>query len=539
MRSIFSSCSEVLKKYKWKITIYIFFSMMLGLQALAIPYITGNFIDCLNSSTNIDGVYRYCKIFLAVSLIGILGGYLNNRLNIYIQTKMSYDLNKSVIEHVQKVDMFYLKRENMAEVNQKVNNDSNTLTSFCISVVQGIISNLVTVVVAVFVMIRLEKKVLLIASICIPIYFLSYVFLRKLLFDAGRKLKEAQTVFFGKLYEQVSYIKQLKITGMVNSFSERLDGFFPRLLKSAFHYQDMSYIFSSVDVIVVSLAQVGLFLYCGYGVINKSMTIGQFTLISSFFSMYVGAVRFFFSLGKNVKDVQICENRLRAIMGLECEANGERKLSSIENVELKDVTLLAGNKVLFRNMNQYLEKGKIYVVEGDNGGGKSSLALALIGMNNSGRSGNIRINDTDIQNIDMYEARSSLIAYMEQEPILFDDTMLFNVTLGKEYDDKKLKSLAESFNFAEFIEKRKDGWNSSTGGRETALSGGEKQKLMLIRTFLQNPQLVVLDEPSSALDRAAIETLLKYLEGTKKDRITIIITHEKDFSKIADKVISI
>ena len=539
MHSLFAMSRDVMRRHAFKVVIYIALSLTLGLQSLAIPYITGNFIDCLNTSADMSGIYRYCNIYFGVAVIGIIGGYINNRLNINILTRMSYDLNKSVIEHIQRIGLTAVRYENTAELNQKVNNDSNAVISFCVSVIQGILKNVLTIAVALYVMIRLENRVLIIAIASIPIYAIIFFLIRRAIYEAGKELKNAQTVFFGKMYEQLSYIKQIKINGLVKGFTKRMDRYFPDLMKSAYKYQDVSYLFSSIDTVVMSLAQVGLFLYCGYAVISKRMTIGQLTLVSSYFGMFIGAVRYFFSLGKTVQDTKISEARLREIIEVPEEENGTTELSGINRIKSSDLSLAIGPKKIFSDINIDLEKGKIYVLEGENGRGKTSLALSLIGLYNPEISGGITYNDSDLSELDMYKARQGKVVYLEQEPRLFDDSILYNITLGQEhYDSKRMEELAETFNIRELIEGQPEGWNTATGGSDTTFSGGEKQKMMLVRTFLNNPELVILDEPSSALDAGSTQALCDYLKSTGQERITVIITHDEIFKNIADKVLT-
>ena len=175
-----------------------------------------------------------------------------------------------------------------------------------------------------------------------------------------------------------------------------------------------------------------------------------------------------------------------------------------------------------------MEKGKIYVLEGENGRGKTSLALSLIGLYNPEMHGDITYDGFGITELDMYKARQGKVVYLEQEPRLFDDSILYNITLGQEhYDSKRMEELAEIFNIRELIEGQPEGWNTATGGSDTTFSGGEKQKMMLVRTFLNNPELVILDEPSSALDAGSTQALCAYLKSTGQERITVIITHSK------------
>lgn len=132
-------------------------------------------------------------------------------------------------------------------------------------------------------------------------YCIGYFFLRAPLYRSSYNLKESQAFFFSKLYSQLSTIKQIKLFSIVNSFSDKMTSYFDTLMCSALKYQKESYKFSAWDTVIITIGRIFLFIYGGFKVIQSQMTIGEFTIITTYFSMTLSAIRYFFLLEKTFK----------------------------------------------------------------------------------------------------------------------------------------------------------------------------------------------------------------------------------------------
>lgn len=133
MKSLFSLCEKYIQPRRGLFTLYILLCIFLSLQSIASPYITGSVIDYLTSGSGINLIVHYCTIFVALTLSGLLIGYISNRLYIRLQTTISYELNKDVLCHLQKVSFAFIKNQDTVALNQRINNDSNSIISFYVS----------------------------------------------------------------------------------------------------------------------------------------------------------------------------------------------------------------------------------------------------------------------------------------------------------------------------------------------------------------------------------------------------------------------
>jgi ATP-binding cassette subfamily C protein len=155
-------------------------------------------------------------------------------------------------------------------------------------------------------------------------------------------------------------------------------------------------------------------------------------------------------------------------------------------------------------------------------------------------SGSIKYNDILLSDIDVHHLRSELVAFSEQEPMLLSDTLENNLLAGHAIGNRDMFFYwLNRLDMGAFINAFSEGVNRFIDSTVDNVSGGEKQKLSQIRTFLKDAPVIILDEPTSSLDDLSISRLKDVLLDLKGDKIIITITHHAFFQSIADEIIDI
>jgi len=499
----------------------------------------GSFIDQLVTAGSIDFIYTYFLLFVSISLSTLILGYISGYIYVKLQTQAGYDLNSDIIKRLQKVSLSFTQGQDTAYLNQRINNDSNGLIIFCVSIIQSIVVNIFMIIVPLFLLFRFNITLSIVLLFVVIIYFVCYMLYKKRLYKVSFDFKEAQASFFGKLNEQLFNIKFIKLHGLFERFFARLDNNFIILLSKALRFQKTNYVFSGLDKIIMMIAQMTMLFIGGIEVIRGRLSIGEFTIISSYFSMLLSAIRYFFTLGQNIQDTLVSYNRLNEIQSVSEEWNGSKTLEYINKIEMCNVSFCYGEKIVLNNVNACFMKGQTYAIVGPNGSGKSSFIDVLLGLHIGNLSGDVLYNEMSMSDIDMYSLREHLIRVSEQEPMLMADTLTYNLTFGEIscINKKKMDELIDILNLNTYLTLLPDGLDSNINEKASNLSGGEKQKLSILRTLLREPDVIVLDEPTSALDALSRIRLSAYLDKLKKDKIIIIITHDKDFADKCDVLI--
>lgn len=162
-------------------------------------------------------------------------------------------------------------------------------------------------------------------------------------------------------------------------------------------------------------------------------------------------------------------------------------------------------------------------------------------LRNKKTAGEICYDALSLDQIDIYKTRKMCFGICEQEPVLLADTVRYNVSMDSEdsIDLKRLFYIAKKINLYSFIESLPKKLETIIGEKNSNLSGGEKQKLSILRVLYKNPPVIILDEPTSALDEESIRCLQVYLNQIKRDKIIILISHNSEFISISDEIVDL
>jgi len=274
-------------------------------------------------------------------------------------------------------------------------------------------------------------------------------------------------------------------------------------------------------------------LFGGMEIIAGRLTIGQFIIISSYFNIMLGAMRYFFNLGNTVQNNLVSYNRLMELSHIGLEHNGTLVIDNVNRIELRQVSFSYGDKPIVNDVNLIFEKGNIYTIMGKNGAGKSTLIDIILGLQVNNFAGQVLFNDVSMENLDMYNLRNLRIGVSEQEPVLLADTLRYNLEMDV---DGRVQLQSSEFNFLtnmlgldRYINSLPNQYETLINENAINISGGEKQKISILRAILKNTDILILDEPTSALDDTSKNALKNYLHTIKQEKIIILVTHDDTF----------
>lgn len=540
MKRIFNFCTPYLKHYLGFLILYVFICISLSSLSILSPYITGDFIDNLIKANDIKFVYHYFIIFVSISILTLIIGYFSSRMYVKIQTKLSYSLNKDIIKHLHKVPLSFLQKFDSVYLNQRVNMDSNALITFCIDILQNIIINCFMIIVPLILLFSFNIKLAFFLIIISILYFFLYVVYRKQLYKISFSFKEEQARFFNRLNEQLANIKFVKVHSLFVDFIQRLDNSFIGLLNQSLRFQHTNYIFTGLDKVIFMIAQMIMLFIGGIEIINGRLSIGQFTVMSNYFSMLMGSMHYFFNLGQIIQENLVSYNRLCDITKVSVENNGKIILNNIDEIEINNINFSYGDKTVIKNMSVKFTRGKIYAIIGHNGSGKSTLLDILIGLHMGEYDGEIKYNNILMQDIDMYDLRTNHISVSEQEPMLISASLNYNIffdNMDYNLDINKINKLTDILGLSCYIDLLPEKLDTIVNEKAMNLSGGEKQKISILRALLKETDVVILDEPTSALDIDSSKRLRNYLEEIKQDKIIIFVSHDKEFISANNDII--
>jgi ATP-binding cassette, subfamily C, bacteriocin exporter len=273
-----------------------------------------------------------------------------------------------------------------------------------------------------------------------------------------------------------------------------------------------------------------LFWIGSYAIFQDKLTIGILISFNTLLAYFTGPLHRLLGIQKRIQEAIISFNRVNNIIKTTNEQKEEFKyIKPLKiNGSIKITNLSFGykeDKLILKNINMDIKKGERIAIVGPTGCGKTTL-IQLILQYYTYENGSIIIDGNNILDIDPKYLRSR-IGYVPQDIFLFSDTVANNITIQK--PDATLENIIDVSKKAgihKFIEKLPDRYNTILTERGTTLSGGQRQQIALARSLINNPDLLIFDEPTSNLDTISEQQLNEILDNLRNEQKTsIIVAH--------------
>ena len=269
----------------------------------------------------------------------------------------------------------------------------------------------------------------------------------------------------------------------------------------------------------------GVLILGGYLMYKGEISVGTAIIIIQLSTHIVGPVKTSIALINQIKSVSLIADKIDEILYDSCEDIEEISLPKFENsIEVKNLDFSYTNdRKALNNINLTFEKNKKYAIVGESGCGKSTL-IKLLMRYYKDYNGDILIDNKDIHKIfsnDLYKNMSMI----QQNVFMFDDSIKENIKLFANYSDEEVLSICDRSGLSNLISRLPDGINSLVGENGNKLSGGEKQRIAIARSLINNTKILILDESTSALDNETAYNLESSLLSIN-DLTLIVVTHK-------------
>lgn len=314
---------------------------------------------------------------------------------------------------------------------------------------------------------------------------------------------------------------------------------FRNYIKRWFNKREMA---SPTSEILGVLSAIGLILYGGHLVITKdsSLDASQFITYILIFSQILAPAKAIASSFATIQRGLAAGDRIFSVLDVESEIKENPNPVHIQSLEkgirFQEVSFSHGNQQVLQNISFEIPKGKSVALVGPSGGGKSTI-IDLMARFYDVDDGKVEIDGVNIKDISLLDMRK-MMAMVNQETILFNDTIFNNIAFGKtNVSQEQVEEAAKIANAHDFIMASELGYQTPIGDRGAKLSGGQRQRLSIARAVLHNPAILILDEATSALDTESEKLVQDALSRLMKGRTSIVIAHRLSTIQEADLIL--
>jgi ABC-type multidrug transport system fused ATPase/permease subunit len=478
---------------------------------------------------------------LAIAVVGAIAGYIDNYYTTSVGQWVANDLRLRIYQHLHRLSLRYYDHARIGTLVSTITSDVATIQDFASSSTLDIVIDLVTIVFMVGLMFWLDWDFTLIAVAFTPVLLLFVFRFKKALKEATRAVRVRQSEVLSIVQRGLGSIKVTKAFGRQDLELAHLEAASLATVEAALRARKIKSLLSPTVGIVVAICT-AIVLWKGTSlIIAGAMTAGALTVYLAYLKMFFKPVKDLASMTSTIAQTAVALERIQNILSAD-EVIQERP-GAIDPGRVRGA--IRFDRVTFgydrdeqvlHEVSFDIEPGQVVGIVGSTGSGKSTL-LSLLPRFYDPTLGRILIDGVDIADHKVAALRAQ-IGFVLQDSVLFPGTIRENIAYGRpDAAEQDIIAAARIANADEFIARMPRGYDSLVGEHGNTLSGGQRQRIAIARTVLRNSPILVLDEPTAALDPQSELLVIEALQRLMRGRTVIMIAHRLNTLIGADKII--
>ena len=508
--------------------------------SLSLPYLSKTLIDAALVGRNPAALYRTVALFALASVAGFVLTALTGLRYTRVSADVLFDMRLALYRHLQRLSPRFYARTPLGDILARVNNDVGEVQRVAAESLLAWVGNILFLAGSAAAMFWLDARLALIAVAMVPVSVWALSRVRTELAARVKTVREASSAIGSFLIETLQGVRLVVTSNAqdreVTAFRRRNTAFIDALMSM----QLWSYLSGSVPGFLLSLGYGAVFIYGGRRVIGGSLTLGTFVAFMAYQMRLLQPVQALMGLYASLATVQVSLVRVHELLDLPPDVVEKPEAARLPGVRgdiaFEHVTLDLGRGQVLNDVSFAIAPGERLALVGPSGSGKSTIADLLLRLLDPD-SGTIRLDGHDLKDLALDDLRRHVVL-VDQEPFVFHTTIGDNIRYARpEASNEEVRAAAQAAGIDEFISRLPAGYATVVGERGSALSAGERQRIALARALLLDPAVLVLDEPTAALDPAAERHALAGYEQVMRGRTILVITHRMALAAAADRVL--
>lgn len=500
-------------------------------------------IDVVLPSKKTEMLFYYIMLYLIIVLIGIILSYYRDILIIKQTKGFNSRLVSTFLEKIFSLPICFFNSMRVGEVVARMK-ETERIQGAIISLINSTLVELMTFFFAIAILAYYNIGIALITALLIPIITIITKHYSVKIKKKQKELMISYANFEVHSIDNISGIQCIKNYIKENFFKNKLQARYVITQETA---KNLGFLSSKYDMsinifaIIFSTAAMSI---GSYYVILGELKIGELFAIITILSLTIGTSVNIISAAIHIQESIVAFERLHDVLSADNESkivpNGNNKIgyqtkNGGHQLELKNVSFnYPGKTDLLDKINIKVCTGEFTTIFGDIGTGKSTL-LYLIQRFYPIKNGDIYFDGTNINDYQINKWRSNL-SVVSQHTKLFIGSIAENITMFNEKETNKLKGFCIEMGLNCFLEPGPMHLYNAINENGINLSGGQKQLIGFTRAIFNNSKIIILDEPTSSMDKSTEILMIQILEKIKKNKIIIMITHKPEIARRSDKI---
>ena len=538
---VLTTFTRYLAKRKFVYGVFVLLVVLSAILSGIIPYFYKQFVEALPRN-NFDELLTILLIFMVVRVADLMLNALSYFVGDYMSFPAGIEVRVNVFKKLHDLNFAFHSNHSTGSLISAIKRGDGAFWSLYHAIYHRIMKVVIGFIVMVFFFRTLDSVFVTLVGVSFFISLIAMKYIVNFNILTRKEFNDEEDNVTGIIVDNIINFETVKLFAREEWERERLEKAFVTWKQKLWRH---GISFRILDVSIGGILNTSIFvlLYIGLrNYTNADMTLGNFVLVlgfvNSFFPNLFDLFFGFRDIAKNYEDIKRYFNILENEVEIVDPEVSKSVSGSKGDIVFKDVdfSYKEGKKNAIKDFNLTILHGQSVALIGRSGSGKTTLTKLLLRFFDVDR-GHVTIDGVDVRDFTKSELRS-LMGVVPQEPIMFNNTIGYNIGYGKDNATKKeIVAAAKLANLHTFIESLPLKYKTNVGERGIKLSGGQKQRLAIARMILSDPEIIIFDEATSHLDSENEKLIQDAFWSATKDKTTIIIAHRLSTAMRADTII--
>ena len=490
----------------------------------------------------IDGLAVGTLTFAGVITYGLilLVNYCMNYLDNYPEKKLEYgiylDFKLLSLRKISTIDYTEYQKIGTGKLVQRIENGSsagrNVVFNFWLRLIRDLLP---TIVFSVYFIWKIDKIITYILFVGYMLIFIITNILLKFLYKIKEKILNSEELFNHFLVRGFMEMLVFRMSKQFPSEIKKTRSAKENIVSSKVKMNMIHEAFFTIFALLVAMLDIGILFYAWK---TKNLTVGSIVALIALIENAYTPIAIFNVLYVQYKLDKASYKRFEEFLDLKDDnqlRNGDAIHTDIGEISIKNLSFQFEERKIIDDLSLFIKRGQKIAFVGESGSGKSTVIKILLGLLKYNQ-GEIYLGDMELSGIclnNLYDR----VSYISQDVPVFDGTIKENLVFEKNVSEEQMLDALKEVQLSHLVENLAEGLDTEIGEKGTCLSGGEKQRLAFARLWFENPELVVLDEATSAMDNLTEENVMKSVMLKMKDKTVIAIAHRLNSIAGFDRII--
>ncbi len=490
----------------------------------------------------IDGLATGTLTFAGVITYGLilLVNYYMNYLDNYPEKKLEYgiylDFKLLSLRKISTIDYTEYQKIGTGKLVQRIENGSsagrNVVFNFWLRLIRDLLP---TIVFSVYFIWKIDKIITYILFVGYMLIFIITNILLKFLYKIKEKILNSEELFNHFLVRGFMEMLVFRMSKQFPSEIKKTRSAKENIVSSKVKMNMIHEAFFTIFALLVAMLDIGILFYAWK---TKNLTVGSIVALIALIENAYTPIAIFNVLYVQYKLDKASYKRFEEFLDLKDDnqlRNGNAINTDIGDIVIKNLSFQYEERKIIDDLSLFIKRGQKIAFVGESGSGKSTVIKILLGLLKYNQ-GEICLGDMELSGICLNNLYDK-VSYISQDVPVFDGTIKENLVFEKNVSKEQMLDALSEVQLSHLVENLAEGLDTEIGEKGTCLSGGEKQRLAFARLWFENPELVILDEATSAMDNLTEENVMKSVMQKMKDKTVIAIAHRLNSIAGFDRII--